>query len=221
MLRGRLRVVALVAVVLAVCVLDVVRSSSTGTADSDVFVLTAANFDAETSSGTWLVEFYAPWCGHCKRLAPTYAKVASDLAGQVRVAKVDATEEQALAARFPLTGYPTIYHIKDGEVRQYKGGRTREALKAFALTGYTKADTLSFWGSPFSPTNRMKGALLGAVLSSKDLAALASVKLGVTLPVVLIGGTLVGSALIGVVMFAIVSCATREDRARGAHAHRD
>jgi len=55
MLRGRLRVVALVAVVLAVCVLDVVRSSSTGTADSDVFVLTAANFDAETSSGTWLV----------------------------------------------------------------------------------------------------------------------------------------------------------------------
>ena len=54
MLRGRLRVVALVAVVLAVCVVDV-RSSSTGTADSDVFVLTAANFDAETSSGTWLV----------------------------------------------------------------------------------------------------------------------------------------------------------------------
>ena len=69
-------------------------------------VIGSDNFDRLTAKGTWLVEFYAPWCGHCKRLAPTYEKVASSLEGTVHVAKCDATVERGLAARFPVAGYP-------------------------------------------------------------------------------------------------------------------
>ena len=50
----------------------------------------------------WLLEFYAPWCGHCKQLAPIWEKVASELQGKVNVAKVDAVENQELALMFKI-----------------------------------------------------------------------------------------------------------------------
>lgn len=49
-----------------------------------------------------MVEFYAPWCGHCKALAPTWEEVASQLRGKVKVAKVDATTETVVASRFNI-----------------------------------------------------------------------------------------------------------------------
>jgi protein disulfide-isomerase-like protein len=80
---------------------------------SDVVTLTTANFDEQTKAstgdnGSWLVEFYAPWCGHCKRLQPIWEELATDAKGQFSVGKVDVTENRDLGTRFEIKGFPTV-----------------------------------------------------------------------------------------------------------------
>ena len=72
---------------------------SSGGSDKDVVVLTESNYDDLVlgSKDIWLVEFYAPWCGHCQKLEPEWNQAASKLKGQVKLGKVDATVEKNLA----------------------------------------------------------------------------------------------------------------------------
>lgn len=84
--------------------------------------------------GVWAVEFYAPWCGHCKKLAPTWAALAGEVAPQVQVGQVDATAQPALAQRLQIRGYPTLKLFKEGRVYEYAGtDRELASLKAWAL----------------------------------------------------------------------------------------
>jgi protein disulfide-isomerase A1 len=98
--------------------------------EKDVVVLKDNNFtDVVNKNRFVLVEFYAPWCGHCQALAPEYAAAATELKTEnVVLAKIDATEESEVSQKFDVQGFPTILFFIDGVHKTYSGQRTKEAI---------------------------------------------------------------------------------------------
>eukprot|EP01084_Bolivina_argentea_P072002 130783_1 len=111
-----------------------------GISSSDVIVLDEANFEHLTqlnsgaTTGDWFVKFYAPWCGHCKRLAPVWEEVATEVKGQVNIAKVDVTQNRALGKQFNVKGFPTLLLFRRGKMVKYSGSRTKDALAKWAIS---------------------------------------------------------------------------------------
>ncbi|XP_066362249.1 protein disulfide isomerase-like 2-1 [Miscanthus floridulus] len=105
------------------------------TAD-EVVALTEADFEKEVGQDRGaLVEFYAPWCGHCKKLAPEYEKLGASFkkAKSVLIAKVDCDEHKSLCSKYGVSGYPTIQWFPKGslEPKKHEGQRSVEALAEF------------------------------------------------------------------------------------------
>lgn len=122
---------------------------------SSVIQLTEGNFDKLTASGEWLVTISAPWCFHCRNLEPTWKRVAERLVGRTNVAAVNAEEYPALATRFHIPGFPSIFHLRPGETRQYEGDRSEEDLVHFALEGWRDTAPVPFWRSPNGALSRV------------------------------------------------------------------
>lgn len=99
-----------------------------------VVTLTKSNFKTKVleSDQPWLVSFYAPWCGHCKRLEPEWKHAAQALGSEFSLGAVDATAEQALAAEYDVKGYPTIKFIYRGLVEDYDGPREAAGIEEYA-----------------------------------------------------------------------------------------
>lgn len=75
------------------------------------------SFDEAIASGTTLVDFWATWCGPCRMLAPTIAKIAEEQEGKVKVCKLDVDECPTLAARFGISSIPTLMVFENGQVK--------------------------------------------------------------------------------------------------------
>ena len=105
---------------------------------SNVLTLTDATLEqALKDHANILVEFYAPWCGHCKRLVPEYERAANLLkekGSPAVVAKVDATVEKSSASAYSIRGYPTLLYFQNGQmVEKYSGARTGEDISNYLI----------------------------------------------------------------------------------------
>lgn len=90
--------------------------------------LTKENFE-DAKKGIALVDFWAPWCGPCRMLAPIIEELATEFEGKAKICKVNTDEEQDLAVEFGIRSIPTILFFKDGEiVDQMVGAQSKQVI---------------------------------------------------------------------------------------------
>jgi thioredoxin 1 len=86
-------------------------------ASDKVKTFTDTNFEAETRSGVVLVDFWAEWCGPCRRIAPIVEELASDYEGKATIGKMNVDENPNIpTSRFQVRGIPTLVVLKNGEL---------------------------------------------------------------------------------------------------------
>lgn len=78
--------------------------------------LTSANFESTVASGVAMVDFWAPWCGPCRMVAPVIEELAAEFEGKAIVGKVNTDDEQDLAVKYGIRSIPAILFFKDGQV---------------------------------------------------------------------------------------------------------
>lgn len=97
----------------------------------DIIEVNDAGFKEEIGSGITLVDFWAPWCGPCKMIAPILEELAPEVEGKANIAKLNVDENQATASEYEVMSIPTLILFKDGEpVDKVVGFQPKEQLAA-------------------------------------------------------------------------------------------
>ena len=124
----------LILTLLLTCSLVLADTNKWGVEDANgVSALTNDNFEEFVKTHPYVfVKFFAPWCGHCKKMAESYAGLAQKIneSGQdLVIAEVDATVHPALATKYGVKGYPTLKFFYNGEPIDYNGEREADAIE--------------------------------------------------------------------------------------------
>lgn len=122
------------------------NSEATGESDNGLYTLTSDNFDRHVEMGLHFVKFYAPWCSHCRKLAPTWKALAEYHKDNVDVtiAKIDCTTESKPCTEHNIHAYPSLKLFKDGrEVDHYEGPRSLDDLKNYLTLKISEHSLLS------------------------------------------------------------------------------
>ena len=87
------------------------------------------NFEATITEGVTMVDFWAPWCGPCRMIAPVIEELAEDFEGKATMAKVNTDEQQEIAVKYGIRSIPSILFFKNGEmVDQMVGAASKDAF---------------------------------------------------------------------------------------------
>jgi len=141
------------------------KPAATETAEAKVeaglHILSEGSFAGTVGSGDTFVKFYAPWCGHCQKLAPVWDELAKkfEADSKVKIAKLDCTQAQSVCQENEIRGYPTLAYFRNGrKVEAYKGARNINDLTDFVKTNKDQPDAAAtddgkVPDAPKEPTN--------------------------------------------------------------------
>ena len=108
-----------------------------GPSEEDVIILDKDNLKEQIfesgSEDAWFIDMHAPWCDHCQKLRPEWAKLATRLKGKAKVASLDASQNRQFDEMFGLKGYPTVVFVPPGLKSQkvsfkYDGARVVDRM---------------------------------------------------------------------------------------------
>lgn len=127
-----------------------------------------ANIAKFMSKEPILLEFMAPWCGHCKQFEKKYQQIAARLP-DYRVGASDASDNPALTARFHIDSIPTIYLYKNSDLYKYKGNMNPDDIILWATNGHLNDKPYPIWSSPMGPMGLIKGYLVTVAINVINL----------------------------------------------------
>ncbi len=181
--------------------------------DGEVIEVDSENIQAflSESKHEFLLEFYAPWCGHCTNFESSYKEIAREYhseKGSFYVGRVDISNNDALSGRFDVSHIPCLFLNTGENLKQlysYDGGQmSKSAVKHWVAKGHKKFIPIHYFASPMGPLGNMKGAFIESGVRLQNFAKSISDKYDIPLT----WGFIILAAVFGVIILvATLACA--------------